>query len=837
MASPAFKVEVAFSTDPLGVPGAWTDISKYVREGSGRRGRTHELGQSQSGELTLRLTNTDRRFEPGFAAGAYYPNVVPMKQIRVTATHNAVTYPVFYGYVEDWKQTWPGRPITGLGDAECILHAADGFKLLRLYTLRNTYKAEVLSDAPDVYFPMDEDFGTTVLNGVGGTGAVSTGQLGVAGPLIGGATAYQAAAASGTTTGGAGSPAPIVGPGGGGNLYPGTTFEAWVYITGNPVGAPCLCINADEAVGSMGMLNITMDSTRKLTVYGGDIGGSGAFASVTDAAWVIPLATWTHLVVERTSLNAGGAGMSFVDVYINGSKAGTTHQSNTTGGAFPLTPMGTITQFMAVSGDEIVYGRMAHGAIYGYPLSAQRVAAHHAATLGSIAAGKAGAQIGLLLDQMGWPAGLRTLDTGDFYLQQFDPNGSALEHLPKIGEDAERGLVQMSADGKVVFHDRSSMLSTTGSHGVSQATYGDGGGAEIAYEDLGIGNDDQDLWPTVSVSRSGGATMTASDAAGVIADGPRVLPISADRLAFDDDAELIAQYLSFRYRKYASRPLSVDLDLTNDITANAAILSRDTHHDRVTVLRRPPGGGATDTLDCHVEGIEFAFTPTGISKLKLGLVPDPGITFPFEECLVASPLNSGVTSSVSGAGSSAALLGTAIPNRPGIIELITGTTTTGRSALIGITDAVQLGALDCVYQGAVAIPTASDGTNRFTLRMGLGDSASAESVDFIGFRYTDNVNGGKWQAVTRKNSVETAVDTGQIIESPTPAWHKWGFRVNTAGTSVVFLIDGVTVATISTNIPTGSSRKLTYLPGFILKSLGTAARSFYVDRFAYILAP
>jgi hypothetical protein len=113
---------------------------------------------------------------------------------------------------------------------------------------------------------------------------------------------------------------------------------------------------------------------------------------------------------------------------------------------------------------------------------------------------------------------------------------------------------------------------------------------------------------------------------------------------------------------------------------------------------------------------------------------------------------------------------------------------------------------------------------------------SAESVDFIGFRYTNGVNSGKWQGVTRSNSVETTVDT--TIAAAAATWVKFGFTVNTAGTSVQFYINDVAVgAAITTNIPTGASRKLTYLPGLIIKSAGTTSRSLLVDRYGYILGP
>ena len=91
------------------------------------------------------------------------------------------------------------------------------------------------------------------------------------------------------------------------------------------------------------------------------------------------------------------------------------------------------------------------------------------------------------------------------------------------------------------------------------------------------------------------------------------------------------------------------------------------------------------------------------------------------------------------------------------------------------------------------------------MRFGFLDNTSGESTDGAFFRYTDSVNGGRWQAVTRSNNVETAVDTGVTVGVNTT----YVLRVNTnaAGTEVVFRIDGAVVATITTNIPTGAGRE------------------------------
>lgn len=124
MAQPAVVCEIAFTTAPGAVP-SWTAVTNYLLGFTINRGRAHELDQFQAGTMTVRLQNHDRRFEPLYASGAYYPNVVPLRRIRIRATWNAVTYDLFHGYVERWQPSYPG-PL----DSECEVACVDGFGVL-----------------------------------------------------------------------------------------------------------------------------------------------------------------------------------------------------------------------------------------------------------------------------------------------------------------------------------------------------------------------------------------------------------------------------------------------------------------------------------------------------------------------------------------------------------------------------------------------------------------------------------------------------------------------------------------------------------------------------------
>lgn len=132
------------------------DISEFARAVSTRRGASRELERVEAGTASLVLDNRDSRFTPFDTDGAYYPDILPMRRIRIfgvwppasesseSTTYDSATetyddadvtyggedsgglpYPVFYGFVESWPVTFPGDR-----DMESVVSLVDGFKML-----------------------------------------------------------------------------------------------------------------------------------------------------------------------------------------------------------------------------------------------------------------------------------------------------------------------------------------------------------------------------------------------------------------------------------------------------------------------------------------------------------------------------------------------------------------------------------------------------------------------------------------------------------------------------------------------------------------------------------
>lgn len=102
---------------------------KFVRSVDTDRGAQRELQRIEAGLASLTLDNRDGRFTPFNAASPYYPNVLPMRRIRIRATWSATTYPIYYGFVEGWPVTFRSP---NSADVVVQVRLVDGFKVLSL---------------------------------------------------------------------------------------------------------------------------------------------------------------------------------------------------------------------------------------------------------------------------------------------------------------------------------------------------------------------------------------------------------------------------------------------------------------------------------------------------------------------------------------------------------------------------------------------------------------------------------------------------------------------------------------------------------------------------------
>lgn len=107
----------------------WIDISAYVRSVRTSRQFSRDLQAWEAGSATIVLNNRDGRFSPSNLSGPYVAagvtQIRPWRPIRVTATYNSVTYPIFRGYALAWEEGFAGPMTINKGDAITTVPCTD----------------------------------------------------------------------------------------------------------------------------------------------------------------------------------------------------------------------------------------------------------------------------------------------------------------------------------------------------------------------------------------------------------------------------------------------------------------------------------------------------------------------------------------------------------------------------------------------------------------------------------------------------------------------------------------------------------------------------------------
>ena len=154
MAKPTVRVRIGFTDGPYVVAPTWTDVTSYVRNIQTSRGRTDDWQNFDSGNATVVLDNRDRRYDPTYAAGPYYGNLLPRRQIRIDATTDSVTYyNIFVGFIDGWPVN-----LTNAGfDSTVTINCYDALGLLAQDKCPDDWSdSYILSLSPTNYWKLDD---------------------------------------------------------------------------------------------------------------------------------------------------------------------------------------------------------------------------------------------------------------------------------------------------------------------------------------------------------------------------------------------------------------------------------------------------------------------------------------------------------------------------------------------------------------------------------------------------------------------------------------------------------------------------------------------------------
>ena len=162
----------------------------------------------------------------------------------------------------------------------------------------------------------------------------------------------------------------------------------------------------------------------------------------------------------------------------------------------------------------------------------------------------------------------------------------------------------------------------------------------------------------------------------------------------------------------------------------------------------------------------------------------------------------------------------------GIVQLGTSTSGTGNCAVRTHTRVLTLDGGPTTFECGILIPTLSTSDERYAIRAGLLDNASAAPSNGVYFQYDESAS-ANWQIVAANGGSRTTTTTSTAV-GITKTTLK--LASNAGGTSVEYFVNGVSVGTIATaNVPALDAAKTFGVIVHITKSNGTTARTCDVD--------
>lgn len=105
------------------------DISSQVLQISTRRGRDRIFEEYTAGTATVRFQDFTGDWNPENVSGPYYGQILPMRQIIITADYEGVGYPIFAGHITQWAWEWADPAADyAIVTVQCV----DAMRLLQL---------------------------------------------------------------------------------------------------------------------------------------------------------------------------------------------------------------------------------------------------------------------------------------------------------------------------------------------------------------------------------------------------------------------------------------------------------------------------------------------------------------------------------------------------------------------------------------------------------------------------------------------------------------------------------------------------------------------------------
>ena len=116
--------QLAASTVPIPI----VDLTPNVRNITINRGRNIQSDQYVAGDAVVRVLDPDGAWNPQNVNSPYYPYLVPLRKLRISATTSTQDAFLFSGYTTEYRYSFPQGQEVGYVDIYC----SDAFKLFNL---------------------------------------------------------------------------------------------------------------------------------------------------------------------------------------------------------------------------------------------------------------------------------------------------------------------------------------------------------------------------------------------------------------------------------------------------------------------------------------------------------------------------------------------------------------------------------------------------------------------------------------------------------------------------------------------------------------------------------
>lgn len=481
---PIAGVYISFTDGPYTATPAWTEVTTYVRSITTHRGRSSDLDQFDTGTAQIVLDNRDRRFDPFYTSGPYYPNgLTPRRPVRIVGQIGGQTYEVFRGFVAGWPVTWSeaGK------DSTVTIQCFDALGLMANEQVPTEWADYITrSIGPARYFKCNDSAATAVARDSVGNGSV---QLVNALPAT-----YANMFETGSMDDGLLSNS---------LFFPRYTVTDSTITSGDAVFSVSFWLRGTSGLtstynnivvgygGTSFLVNVTASEIR-VSVYAPSI----TYVRTINIGYYPSYGQPFHMAIVGNPVSADRWNPTY---YINGVQAATTFVSSTSG----LRQDDLKIDINFLNLQEIAF--------FTKVLTAAEVAAIYNAGRSRISE-TTSARMQRLLDTTDWPAALESFPASPVGTVAEIGSGTGVVPELQLVADSEGGELYVSKTGVLTMTARRDVFNATRS-AVSQATFTDSGVGIRYGTELNIEYDADNLKNDITVNYSGdGEVNLYSDA-------------------------------------------------------------------------------------------------------------------------------------------------------------------------------------------------------------------------------------------------------------------------------------------------------------------------------------